>query len=450
MGLPLFNGVSATTSVGNTIDGSTTWTVAGSPYALTEDLYIYSGETLTIQPGVVVNLRGYKIQIYGELRAQGTNNNRIHFSGDGFSNSQIIFKPASAQSCAIDYGVFYSVPITIEGGSPRLANGYFTGTASNSAVITVNSGTVSIIDNVISTQNTQDGIQINAGYVTITGNTLSGARAQQGCGIFNTGSTAPITLNKITNFYTGIYTNTPCMIERNTITNNVNDGIVVEGTTDVTIRHNAITYNKCGISGDANIQNNTISHNTYGLWSQTSRSTIQYNNIVDSSVEGIHLTEASDVLATNNWWGTTVESNIRQRISDYDQNLRSNLGVVTFTPFLTTPAYAPALPPAVVVPTPPPAPFATVSPSPGSNLSPSPDSMDAYPTYAPYSPYPSPTSGDPTIIRPVQPTGEPGIGGFGITDIITAVVIVVAVSVAITIILIINRIHSNTQQTHWP
>jgi hypothetical protein len=420
--------VSATTYVGNTLSGNTTWTAANSPYSLTADLVIYSGETLHIQPGVVVNLRGYQIQVYGTLDAQGSDSNKIFFLNDGLSSSQITFK-SSSNSCIVDYGVFYSVPITMDGSFSKLSNSYFMGTSST-AVITVNAGDVSIINNIISTQNVQNGIHITAGYVTITGNTISGARAQQGCGIFNTGSTAPITANNITNFYTGIYTNKPGIIEQNIITNNINDGIATEGTSTVTIRHNAITYNKCGISRDANIQNNTISYNTYGLWGQTGSSTIQYNNIVDNNSESIHLTEtAANVNATNNWWGTTNEQSIRQTISDYDPILRPNLGVVAFTPFLTSPAICQTFSQTVIVPTPPPTPTATNEPSPSSNTTNSP-SDPTYPTHSPYQ----------------TNSGQNGFGGFTLTDIITAVVIVVAVSVAITIIVVLNRLQSKHRQ----
>ena len=107
IGLPLFSEVSATTYVGGALNGNATWTASNSPYSLTENLIIYSGETLYIQPGVVVNLRGYQIQVYGGLNVQGTNSNKIFFLSDVFSNSQIVFKSSSSQSSTIDYGVFY-------------------------------------------------------------------------------------------------------------------------------------------------------------------------------------------------------------------------------------------------------------------------------------------------------------------------------------------------------
>ncbi len=439
IGLPFFNGVSATTYVGDIPNGEAIWTAENSPYALTNNLVIGSGETLNIEPGVVVHLNGYQIQVYGYLNTQGSSNNKIYFFSDGFSNSQIIFKSQSDQTCTVDYGVFYSVPITIEGGAPTLANSYFTGT-SNGAVITINSGAATITGNVISTQNAQDGIHINSGLVTISGNTISGPRAQQGCGIYNTGSTAPITANKITNFYSGIYTTEPVTIQQNVIMNNVNDGVVTENTADATISNNAIAYNNVGISRDANIQNNTISHNTYGLWGQTSVSTIRYNNILDSTSENVHLTDAgANVDAAYNWWGTTNETSIRLTISDY--RFDPDLGNLTFKPFLTQSANAPAVPASIVVPTPPPTPTASTAPSPtettNSTATPTPTTIIVTPTYTPYpyqtTPWPTQTT------QPIQPTGESGLGGFSLNDITTAAVIVAAVCLAVTIVVVLNR-----------
>ncbi|MDR1992626.1 MAG: right-handed parallel beta-helix repeat-containing protein [Nitrososphaerota archaeon] len=447
-GLHLFSAVSANTYVSNIPNGYATWTPDNNPYELTTNLVINNGETLNIQPGVVVHLNGYQIQVHGRLNAQGANNNKISFLNNGLSNSQIIFKASSDQTCTINYGVFYSVPITIEGGAPKITNSYFTGTTS-AAVITINAGAASITDNIITTQNPQTAIHINTGYVTITQNILSGARGQQGYGIYNTGSTAPITGNTITNFYTGIYTNKPGTIKQNTIINNVNDGIVTAGVLDVTVSNNVIAYNKCGISRDANIQNNLITHNTYGLWGQTSSSTIRYNNIIDNTDESIHLTETGvNVIAIDNWWGTTDESTIRQTISDYDPDLRPFLGTVTFTPFLTSFADTPRAIPEVVVPTPPPTPSST--PSPSATVTPTPSSNPTYPwVYPTDSFYPEPTLFYPTML-PTESPNEPGFGGFSESDIITAVVIVIAIGVVVTIVFIVSRGQTNMRQFNNP
>jgi hypothetical protein len=427
----LILGASASTYVGS-LSGYTTWTAANSPYYLTTNLVINSGDTLNIQPGVVVHLNGYQIQVYGLLNAQGTSSNKIYFLNDGSSNSQVVFKSSSSSSCIVDYGVFYSVPITVEGGSPRIADSYLTST-STGALITVNSGVASIIGNTLSAQSSQDGVHINSGSAAISLNTITGAY----CGIYNAaGASAAIASNSITYCFSGIYTAGSATIQQNTIIHNTNDGVVTQ-TSDVSILNNAIAYNKVGVSRDGNIQNNNIAHNTFGLWGQTNLSTIHNNNIVDSTTESVHLTEAGvNVDATNNWWGTTDETTIRQSISDF--RFDHNLGNVTFTPYLPQPADAPVVPTSVTVPTPPPTPTSTPTPAPTATATPT-ATPYINPTYTPY-PFETPIS-TPSLTpsQSVEPTDGPIFGGFSSTDVATAVVIVVVVCLVATIILVINR-----------
>jgi hypothetical protein len=101
----------ATTVCGNV---SGTWTLAGSPYEATCDLTIPLGQTLTIEPGVIVKFRGhYKFTILGTITAIGTEQDSIiftrarhndasrwwglRFSGEGSNASQLAY-------CVIEYG----------------------------------------------------------------------------------------------------------------------------------------------------------------------------------------------------------------------------------------------------------------------------------------------------------------------------------------------------------
>ena len=235
-------------------------------------------------------------------------------------------------------------------------------------------------------------------------------------------------------------------IQNNVIAYNTNDAIVTQ-TATVSILNNAISFNKVGISRDANIQNNTLFHNTYALWGQTSGSKIHYNNILESTTENVHLTEtAVNVDATYNWWGTTDEASISQTISDY--KVHSNLGNLTFTPFLSQSADALAVPTSIVVPTPPPTPtttpVTTATPI-TSTTSPTPTPIIVTPSSTPY---PSETaSSTPTITpQPIQSSDNTEFGGFSATDVTTAVVILVAVCVAITIIAVINRTFGHVEK----
>jgi hypothetical protein len=82
-------GVSATNAIG-ILNQNTTWTKAESPYTLTGPVAVNIGVTLTVQPGTIINLNGFYIQVNGTLIAIGTSSEKIQFS-----NGEIIFKPVS-------------------------------------------------------------------------------------------------------------------------------------------------------------------------------------------------------------------------------------------------------------------------------------------------------------------------------------------------------------------
>ena len=66
------------------------WTTSGSPYLIEGEIGIQSGESLTIEPGVIVEFQGYyKFNVQGQLLAVGTETDSIKFTINdttGFSN----------------------------------------------------------------------------------------------------------------------------------------------------------------------------------------------------------------------------------------------------------------------------------------------------------------------------------------------------------------------------
>lgn len=69
---------------------SGTWITSGSPYLIEGEISIAAGQTLTIEPGVLVEFQAhYKLNVNGHLLAVGTENDSICFTIDdttGFSN----------------------------------------------------------------------------------------------------------------------------------------------------------------------------------------------------------------------------------------------------------------------------------------------------------------------------------------------------------------------------
>jgi hypothetical protein len=75
--------VRADTQVGGPIISDTTWTVANSPYIVVESVEVWEGVTLTIEPGVTIKFNSEKkLQVSGELIAQGTAGNLITFTSN--------------------------------------------------------------------------------------------------------------------------------------------------------------------------------------------------------------------------------------------------------------------------------------------------------------------------------------------------------------------------------
>jgi parallel beta-helix repeat protein len=184
-------------------------------------------------------------------------------------------------------------------------------------------------------------------------------------------------------------------------------GISVTAGGTTTIVGNLVFNNEAGISfeGNVTVRDNTITGNSVGIQCNPSQSsTITNNDILDNSQYNFRSETANDIIATNNWWGTTDLSSINQTI--YDNKYDFNLGTVTFIPFLTAPN--PEAPP---MPTPTPTPSAT-------------------PTFTPtQSPSSSPSPSQ-------NPTASPAIPQIELNKIEGAILIVLIVIVALLIVII--------------
>ena len=158
-------------------DVSGTWNVAGSPYIIDGEILIISGDQLTIDPGVSVELSGhYKFIIKGRLLAEGALGNTITFSAQtpatGWHGLRFIDTNTNGQDsskivyCEIEDGKATGISPDYRGGGIYCSNSsdilIQNSTLSNNSAIS-NGGAIYLsesdvfIDNVIITDNTASG-----------------------------------------------------------------------------------------------------------------------------------------------------------------------------------------------------------------------------------------------------------------------------------------------------
>jgi hypothetical protein len=411
----------AETTVNGSIDTNTTWTRAGSPYTLTNDVEIRTGATLTIEPGVTVNLGSHQLRVYGTLNARGTTD-RIAFVGNSgliVFDSDFGWNEQSGTGCVIDNAYFSSIAIAVNSGYPKISNSYFT--VSPRTAIEIYSGSPSIINNVINI-NSKGAIDAHYGSSSVISYNLIVGNGQQ-YGITVSG-TAIVSNNNITGCWTGIYAIGASTIQRNIVMNNGNDGIRSNNSATV-IEDNVLANNKCGMSGTGIIQHNTIANNwDAGIWGPLASATITQNNIY-SNGQNIHLTEQYDIDAVNNWWGTADVNAINQTIWDR-KNDPVNLGTLNFVPYLSERnSNAPSIPDAIIVQPTPTLPVITPTPTtPNSTVTIQPSTN---PT-----PYWTNTQTPPESTIPV-------VDQANVSDILSVAVIALAIAASIAIIVYINK-----------
>jgi len=316
----------AQTEVIGFIEQDTTWTRANSPYSILGPIVVNKGITVTIEPGVTVDMNEHDLKINGALVAKGTASSNIKFvrssktkgwdisltgsgvsakyDGNGNYLSGSILQYCSLESVSIN-GAFYIDHCEMKEGTIKISD---TQTAVIShtkisgdiarrgkltfyaEVISVNECLKLVLKNNVLACN--EGINIRNGRnITLQGNTLvSNGGLGQGVHIRNVQNVS-LTGNSITG-YGDAHISWPNKIyddmgggiylykcKKVNLLNNIvrqcrrGGGIYIDRADDISIRDNTIAENSSyydgsglHIEGDLiSIENNTITGNTSGM-----------------------------------------------------------------------------------------------------------------------------------------------------------------------------------------
>ena len=336
------------TNVSGIISQDTTWTKANSPINFIGDVTVENGVTLTIEAGVQVEFtqhvpatdqygRSYDKQIPHNLQVDGT----IIATGSFFNDGQTItFSQYSTDSIIqnTNFNGYFQINLvnsstkfyfdsfisgntnrlgantfTISGGAPIINGCNFDGIdASSESIITVNDGSAVISNNTVNDNTVaSDFVSLyGANNAIVSNNHISGNFGQSAVTVSS--GNPLIERNFISNPNTVIY-GYPAI------------GLTINGDATPLIENNTIAMNKVGLniydSASPTITNNNFEQNS------------QYNIYLGE--QGVYGSTTGNIIAINNWWGTSDPSVINQTIYDHKNNY--NVGTVTTVPILNSP-----------------------------------------------------------------------------------------------------------------
>ncbi len=360
----------------------TTWTTQSSPYLFDQDVIVEEGVTLTVEPDVVVKFEKYRrpgsfwvetgLKVKGTLVAGGSKVDQTIFTyASGILNGRwagITLEATSTNSqliyCRIEYA---DVGLALQTTRVELVENTFKG---NSRGLSLNVNGLTVQNNIfisntcgistyyggtiannlfrdnhngIECQNYgEDGPDIHNNM--ILRNQAYGIRARStDCGKIHNNSI-------LQNGGYGIYLSQESNVDvyQNKINQNGAYGIYIEGSSP-NIHNNSIMDNdEYGIAieeyvqrgpedvrdpedtyyvSDVTITNNNISGNLIGIYIFDSWADIHNNNIISNRDFALVNHCDKNIDASNNWWGTTVETEIEAMIQ----------GVIDYEPWLLEP-----------------------------------------------------------------------------------------------------------------
>jgi hypothetical protein len=374
------NCLGAQTNVSGGIYSNTTWSLSGSPYVVTSTVVVFPGNTLTIEPGVVVKFdAGMQIEIrQAALIAQGLPNDSITFSSNAglsagaWNNIYLnggsmgakfnyckfnyatngIFVGGTTDSLTLKNSTFMHNTVGLDGSGIYkgvIDSCYFANNASCGANNVSNtilnycnfaynaSGIVGILSTINNTYIHHNTTGLNG----FKGNTIinsrieyngTGISCQRGCAI----SYCTVKHNQ-----SGITTGNTihddnAQISHTLVDSNANVGIQLSNRLD-NVSYCTITNNGTGIT-DSNgdnlftntITNNNVSNNGLGMQISFTYDQISCNRICNNSTYDLKYTGTSNFSLPHNYWCTADSAATESVIYDGYDNI--SYGLVNFMP----------------------------------------------------------------------------------------------------------------------
>lgn len=367
------------------------WTVAGSPYVITCNANFSSG-TLLIDPGVVVSFEpNTKLDISGTLSAEGTQDQLIIFTSNRPAPARgdwagLFLHSGSSSSVLRHVVVEYGKGISVDNSSPLIDYATIRYNASSGVYLNRTASTVSHSTIISNTAQSGAGIHISYGTATVDSNTISwNSATTRGGGIhgygYSGGATITVTNNTIDHNTVGSYGGAGIifdsangliadnMINDNTLSSGYGGGVNISGASrpSVIVRNNIVVRNTVVTGGCGGVNTDaftTLTGNLIG-WNRGTNGGVCYygpssisitcNTIVENGGLGVatgvvgplhrnaiygntgfqlYNDQSRNIDATDNYWGQTDPSLIAAGIYDHSDN--SGLGIVSFSPYLST------------------------------------------------------------------------------------------------------------------
>ena len=335
--------VNAQTNVSGGIYSNTTWTLANSPYVVTDTVVVFPNVTLTIEPGVVVKFNNTKVLEIrqGTIIAIGTLNDSITFTSNAPSPYAGIWDGVFLNQCIADTFNYCKVMYADQGiyhdqfvGTDNLiiknsyfannVQGYWTSKASVDSCVFEN--------NTFGTKSHTNGhINYCKYYNNQTAMNVGGATIKINYCIINSNET-------------GIHANSSTRIKNCTIDSNSITGVFFGSGFDSVINCE-VKYNGIGV-WDATTNNQVncikscfIENNTIGIKVHHSQASVYCNKICNNSDYDFYndVSFGSNFSIANNYWCTNDSATVASHIYDGYDNI--SLSLVSFMPIDTIGCY---------------------------------------------------------------------------------------------------------------